>query len=224
MALTKYQSFTVKRIWRSQIALAAYNPRMASPEADQGLGRSMAGMGLAEPLVWNELSGTLVSGHRRLRWLDEKEGGQDFELDVAAGKWSPRQEVKLNVLLNQTGIQGEFDFTALDNLMKDYQLDPSDDLGFTLQQLEDDLGMETGGLDDFGDDDGQDDPPQGDQKPKKDEPKDRDGEIRLTFTGGEKAKKDIFKKLGLKMGTKKIDFGTLARLVIRYNEETPWEW
>lgn len=117
LALTEHQSFTIKRIRRSQIKLAEYNPRYLSEEADDALKRSLKYFGLIETVVWNEQTGTLVGGHQRLKRLDKMEDypNHDYLLDVAAVDFDEKKEIEANIALNNPNLQGEFDFQALAN-------------------------------------------------------------------------------------------------------------
>ena len=65
------EAYEIKKIKRSQIKLAAYNPRTITDEARKRLKKGLKKFGLVQPLVWNETTGVLVSGHPRLSILDE---------------------------------------------------------------------------------------------------------------------------------------------------------
>lgn len=119
----KCQSFTTRRVHRSQVHPAAYNPRFIDRGALAGLRRSLKNFGLVEPLVWNESTGNLVSGHMRLELIDEDQGGTDYFLDVAAVALPLPVEKALNVALNNRQIQGNYDFDALLAVASDPEID-----------------------------------------------------------------------------------------------------
>lgn len=110
--LTKYQAFTVERVWRSSINLAHYNPRKISPEAKKRLTRNIRDdVGLVETITVNGLTNNLVSGHQRLAILDKAEGfpKKDYQLDVAMVLLTEEQERRQNVFMNSPSAQGEYD-------------------------------------------------------------------------------------------------------------------
>lgn len=116
---TKHQSFEIRDIHRSQIQNAPYNPRKINDYQRSGLKRNLKKVGLLQPLIWNELTGNMVSGHQRLSILDELERSEDYTLTVAVVNLDPTTEKEQNIFLNSTTFAGEFDFTALKNLLPD---------------------------------------------------------------------------------------------------------
>lgn len=113
MAIAKNQKFEVLTIHRSQIKNASYNPRYIVDGAFNRLKKGLKKFGLVETLVWNKRTGNLVSGHQRLKAMDELENSQDYELQVSAIDISLKEEMELNVQLNNPSMQGEFDVDAL---------------------------------------------------------------------------------------------------------------
>jgi hypothetical protein len=124
MSITKYQKFTAQEIHRGEIKNAPYNPRQISPKGRAKLKKNIKQRGLLETLVWNKLTGNLVSGHQRLAILDELEGSGDYSLTVAVVELDEKQEKEQNIFFNSTTVQGFFDFDKL-NLMLD-EIDPFD--------------------------------------------------------------------------------------------------
>lgn len=82
-------------------------------------------------LVWNKSTGHIVGGHQRLEALDSLMRTQDYKLDVLMVELPLKEEVKLNVVLNNTDNQGEFDFSALAELSTEFGLDVAEDFGFS---------------------------------------------------------------------------------------------
>lgn len=70
-----------------------------------------------QPIIWNEATGRIVSGHQRISILDELEKSDDYELSVSAVTLSEKEEIEQNVFLNSTTFTGEFDLEALKGLI-----------------------------------------------------------------------------------------------------------
>ena len=135
MGANKYEVFEMRVIHRSQIAFADYNPRKISAEAKAKLKAWMKAHGLWSPLVWNESTGILVSGHKRLEALDTLMGTSDYELTVAVVDVEETEEVQGNVFLNNPASQGEWDYDILTQLTAEYEIDPIKDLGFNADEV-----------------------------------------------------------------------------------------
>lgn len=110
---------------------AAYNPRTIDASSRKRLRDSIKRDGLVETLVWNRQTGTLVSGHQRLSVLDELEGGQDYEIEVAVIDVSPTRERELNVRLNNEQLTGSFDLEKLQEMVAGVEDINLDALGFS---------------------------------------------------------------------------------------------
>jgi hypothetical protein len=136
----------VRRVPRSQINPAPYNPRTLSEYARKQLAESLKRFGLVETLVWNERTGVLVSGHQRLSIMDRESGYPergDYEIEVSVVDLDEKHEKQLNVWLNNRSAQGTFERDALAQLMESGV--SLDDIGFTRIDLE----LEFGSLDGF---------------------------------------------------------------------------
>jgi len=116
--VTRYQKFKGRRLHRSQIQNAPYNPRVIDAYAKERLRENLSDVGLLEPLIWNATTGNLVGGHQRLAILDALEGSEDYYLDVAVVKLSEAAEREENVFLNNAEVQGEWDLQALADLFR----------------------------------------------------------------------------------------------------------
>jgi hypothetical protein len=125
------ESYEIKKIKRSQIKVAAYNPRTITDEARKRLKKGLKKFGLVQPLVWNETTGTLVSGHQRLSIMDEtyKYPDNDYTLTVSVVHLSEKDEKILNVQLNNQDMMGEFDYDALRDMQ--FEAPDLDLLGFS---------------------------------------------------------------------------------------------
>lgn len=139
--LSKYQKFNYKEIPRTEIELAHYNPRKISEGNRKRLSKALSEHGLVEPLVWNERTGRLVSGHQRIQDLDTKHHGADYSIGVAVIDVDEKTEVKLNVMLNNGSMQGVFDLDAVAGIGQSFQIDLGD-FGFSREDLLIDFGLE----------------------------------------------------------------------------------
>lgn len=113
MEVNKTQSFDILTIHRSDIKNAPYNPRVIGEGARKRLKKGLRKFGLVETLVWNKRTGNLVSGHQRLSIVDELEKSKDYEVTVSAIDVDEKDEMALNVQLNNASMMGEFDIDGL---------------------------------------------------------------------------------------------------------------
>ena len=130
MANSKYQNFTVETIHRSQIKNAEYNPRIMDKEAKKRLKKNLQENGLVSALTWNRRTGNLCGGHQRIEQLDALEKNQDYTLDVCVVDVDEKQEAKLNVILNNPSMQGEWDIDKLAMMTEEFGIS-FDDMGFS---------------------------------------------------------------------------------------------
>lgn len=130
MEKSKYQKFIVETISRNDIKNADYNPRIMSKEAKKRLKENLKSHGLASALTWNRRTGNLVGGHQRLEQLDSLEKNKNYSLDVCVIDVDEYEEIKLNTLLNNSSMQGDWDTDKLIEIRNDYGTDFSE-MGFT---------------------------------------------------------------------------------------------
>lgn len=131
MAKSKYQSYDTETISRDMIKNAPYNPRYMDEKAKKRLRQNIAKHGLVAALTWNKRTGNLVGGHQRLEQLDALEKSKDYDLTVCVVDVDEREEAALNVQLNNPSMQGEWDLDKLANMAEEFDLDLSEDMGFT---------------------------------------------------------------------------------------------
>ena len=118
--MSQFQKFEMRSVPRSSIALADYNPRVITDHAKKELRKKMRTVGLLAPVIWNETTGKLLSGHQRLSQLDVLEKyqpGGDYALDVAVVRLDEKTEKEMNVFLNNPSAQGEFDIDMLKEML-----------------------------------------------------------------------------------------------------------
>lgn len=136
MAKSKYQAYETETISRDMIKNAPYNPRIMDPKAKKRLKKNIAKHGLVAALTWNKRTGNLVGGHQRLEQLDALEKNKDYELTVCVVDVDEKEEAALNVQLNNPSMQGERDLDKLANMAEEFDLDMSEDLGFTESDID----------------------------------------------------------------------------------------
>lgn len=141
--LTKYQKFEVKRIHRSQIKEAKYNPRAIDKENAARLKKNIKTKGLLNSLVWNKRTGNLVSGHRRLENIDALEGSLDYYLDVAVVDLSEKEEKEQNIFFNNPNAQGYFDIDMMKKIIGDIDFDEAGFNDEDISMLGVELDLET---------------------------------------------------------------------------------
>lgn len=124
----------VKKIPRSQIKRAEYNPRIIDEESLKKLTKDIREHGLVTPLVWNKRTGVLVSGHQRLVAMDKIHRKKDYEVPVAVIDVDEKEEKQLNVQMNNPSLQGSWDLGALADLNADGI--SFDDMGFNKADID----------------------------------------------------------------------------------------
>lgn len=116
-----------KVLWRSEIRLSGYNPRVISQEGRKHLKRSIKNFGVIGGLVVNAGTGnTVVSGHQKIKLLDEKYGysesnpsENDYRLKVEMIDVDEKTEKELNIMFNNPNVGGTWDNEALARMIPD---------------------------------------------------------------------------------------------------------
>ena len=133
----------------SEITPAEYNPRKTLRPGDteyEALKNSLSRFGVAEPLIVNETTGNLVSGHQRLNVLLEM--GVE-EVEVVLVELDEDQEKLLNIAMNK--IEGEWDYKKLEALFSEISAEDIKFTGFSEDELKN-LFDDCGDRPDFGGD------------------------------------------------------------------------
>lgn len=135
--LSKHFKSETVEIRRSQITLAAYNPRVISKDGRAALKRGIKKFGIIGGLVWNRTTSVLVSGHQKLSILDEENKYDDtvetdYVVKVEAIEVDEKTEKELNILFNNPNAQGEWDNDKLRALIPDIDYK---DAGLTINDL-----------------------------------------------------------------------------------------
>jgi len=113
------EAFEVIEVHRSQLKGAPYNPRKLSETQKKKLRDGLKRHGLVAPTTWNETTGNIVGGHQRLGIMDSLMRTSDYKLHVDRINVSEGREKELNILLNNSMAQGEWDVGALTEMFKD---------------------------------------------------------------------------------------------------------
>lgn len=112
-----------REIQRSQINFANYNPRKITPEARKKLKANLKRVGILGGIVWNDVTGNLVSGHQRVSVIDEvnkynsETNENDYLIRVEVVQMDEKTEKEQNVFMNNRNVQGDFDSDMLKNLL-----------------------------------------------------------------------------------------------------------
>lgn len=120
---TALERYEIIEIRRDQISNAPYNPRSITAKAKRRLKENIQRVGLLSPIVWNRLSGNIVSGHQRIDCMDQLEGTYEYLLKVAAVELDEKTEKEQNLFMNNTDVQGTFDGEKLKDLFDKGGLD-----------------------------------------------------------------------------------------------------
>lgn len=129
-----------KTVKLSDIKPADYNPRVKLKKTDavyKDLKLSIDEFGLVVPLIINEKTGNLVSGHQRLNILIDK-GVEETEAIII--DMEPEKEKALCIALNK--ITGQWDYGKLADLMEELlQADINTDVtGFSEKEIAELIG------------------------------------------------------------------------------------
>lgn len=118
------EDYKIANIHRKQIKKAPYNPRVIPEQHFKDLKSSLRKIKLREPLVWNKTTGNLISGHQRLKILDDtwqqknKEAEfLDYTLTVVMLEINLKEEVELNLAFNNPRLMGDYDNNMMNDLL-----------------------------------------------------------------------------------------------------------
>lgn len=119
-----------------EINPAVYNPRIDLQPGDsdyEKLKKSIDEFGYLEPLVWNQRTKTLISGHQRFKIL-LAHGVQEVEVSVV--DLPIQKEKQLNLILNK--VRGDWDEEKLADVLKELSAIPDfniEETGFDLAEV-----------------------------------------------------------------------------------------
>ena len=113
---------------------AEYNPRQDLQKGDFEYDRlkdSIDTLGFVKPLVVNIRNNVLISGHQRLKILLEN---GVTETEVMIVDLDDEKEKLLNIAMNR--IEGDWEWSKLESLLKEFSADELSVTGFTLAEIE----------------------------------------------------------------------------------------
>jgi len=111
-------------IKRSQVSFAPYNPRKKNPKVINELKKNFKKVGFLGGIIWNETSGNLVGGHKRVEALDlinGYDGKNDYYIKVEKVNLDDKTEKEQNIFLNNKRVQGETDYELLSKLLPEIE-------------------------------------------------------------------------------------------------------
>lgn len=117
------EGYDVVEVHRSELKGAPYNPRQLTDNQKRKLKAGLKRHGLVSPPTWNRRTGLIVGGHQRISIMDSLMGTSDYTMRVAAIDVDVGREKELNILLNNSMAQGQWDIEALDSMLKDVNVD-----------------------------------------------------------------------------------------------------
>jgi hypothetical protein len=117
------QSETIE-INRSQINFAPYNPKHHTEDAIKQQKKNFKEVGFLGGIVWNKLTGNLVSGHKRIMAIDleYKYDGTpetDYKVKVEAIELTDKQEKEQNIFMDARGTNTPQDLKLIAELIPD---------------------------------------------------------------------------------------------------------
>jgi len=129
----------VEKISINKLKPAGYNPRQISKKQYNDLKQSIEKFGLVDPIIINK-DFTVIGGHQRLKVCKEL---NYKEIDCVALFLTKEEEIELNIRLNKSG--GDWDFDLLSN----FEIEELKEWGF--KEIE--LGLNIDKIDDETNDD-----------------------------------------------------------------------
>lgn len=142
-----WQKVRVVRMNRSEILEAPYNPRFIDEDAKRKLRKNLEQLGLLCPLIVNDRTKHLVSGHQRIAIVDTLEHRKDYEIDIGIVDLTEQEEKEQVVALNNPYLRGTFDFARLAIILPELGPEPcgfdAKDLSLIIPALEAPLNAPT---------------------------------------------------------------------------------
>lgn len=108
---TKYQTCEIQRVNRSKLKFMPGNAQAMTEAEKTRLKKSIedGDVGLVDTPTWNKRTGHIVGGHHRIMCIDEIEGHQTYDLDVAVIDVDEPTERAINLMLNNPRNRGTYD-------------------------------------------------------------------------------------------------------------------
>jgi len=139
----KFKQSETVIIKRSQINFMPGNPKRHTQEAIQKQLRNFKNVAFLGGLIWNEGTGNLISGHKRLYALDmifnnTKDHPVDYDVKVEKINLTRKQEIEQNIFMDAQATNTPQDLDLLANLIPeiDYKLAGLEDNDLKLMNIE----------------------------------------------------------------------------------------
>ncbi len=111
--MTKIKTSETKEVMRSQLSLNPYNPKKHSDKQVDGQRKNIKTFGYLGGIVWNQRTGNLIDGHRRVKALDllnKYDGTNDYPVKVEVVDFDEKAEKE------------QMTYMALGSTRPDYQM------------------------------------------------------------------------------------------------------
>ena len=109
----KIKQSETKEVMRSQLSLNPYNPKVHSDKQVDGQRKNIKAFGYLGGIVWNQRTGNLIDGHRRVKALDllnKYNGANDYPVKVEVVDFDEKSEKE------------QMTYMALGSTRPDYQM------------------------------------------------------------------------------------------------------
>lgn len=130
MKIKQSETIVIKR---SQINFASYNPKNHSKKKIEQMKFNLRKVGFLGGVIWNENTGNLIDGHKRVSTLDiiYNYPQNDYEIKVEKVNFTDKQEKEQNIF--QSTSKTDIDYSLLSNLMNDIDIESA---GITDEDIE----------------------------------------------------------------------------------------
>lgn len=133
--INRWQNVQAEQVSTLVKTVADYNPRTITPESKEKLKMSLNKFGLVMPLVLNDRTNNLISGHQRLQIAHEAGESEILVLHVDV---DPVVEKEMNIALNNPELTGDFDEERLASLFEEI-VQESEDAASSIKMMGEEL-------------------------------------------------------------------------------------
>lgn len=131
-----YSESETATIYRSKINFAPYNPKKHSKEHINQIKKNIKKVGFLGGIIFNEVTGNLIDGHKRVMTLDLINGydgtqKKDYQIKVELVRFDEKTEKEQNVF--QSTSRTEIDKHLLVEIIEDISIE---DAGLTIEDVE----------------------------------------------------------------------------------------
>ncbi|GAB1462279.1 ParB N-terminal domain-containing protein [Pedobacter sp.] len=122
MSKDLYRQSETVTIKRSEISFAPYNPKKHSQSQIDEIKRNFKRVGFLGGIIWNEQTGNLVDGHKRVQTLDaihKYDGTADTDYDIKIEKISLDRTAEIEQNIFQTRSRTDLDDELMRSIVPD---------------------------------------------------------------------------------------------------------